>query len=219
MANTNASSVIYGTFLDVAKDAKPWMNIPSTNTTKDANIELILDMACQWVSNFIGHPVQPQKFTYRFDGFSGWTGAYLNLPYTPVLEVTSVVEYWGAAGPHVLTESTPTNQTDGYQVEYSTGRLIRIFPGNVQKPWFPGSRNIEISWTAGYNPIPADIRMATLELAKHWYDNTQMQAGIRGGVGIPMSGEYDPAATSGLFTGIPYRIIDLLETYIQVGIG
>lgn len=221
MSNANGSSLVFPTFLDVANDCKPWMNIPASNTQWDANLGLIVDMACQWVQNYLGKPIGPTSFTRRFDGWSGFQGAYLELPYYPVLEVTSVIEYWGVSGPHTLNESTPINQIDGWQCEYAVGRLIRVFPGNVVKPWFPGSRNVEVSWVAGYNPIPADIKLATLELATHWFRNTQEQSGVRTGIGIPASGEFDPAETSGgtMWTGVPYRIIDLLEPYLTIGIG
>ena len=215
-SNTNASSLVWGSFVDLDADVRPWLQIPLTAPAKnDYQLQLLTDMTCQWVQRKLGQPIAPTQFTRYFDGWSGWNGAFIELPYYPVLEITSVIEYWGTSGPHVLTESTPTNQVDGWQCEYLNGSLRRVFPGLVEKPWFPGSRNIEISWTAGSNPIPPDIKVATLEMIKHWWTNTQQQAGNR-----PTATEYHPeVVAAGLWQGTPLRITALLDSYAQIGIG
>lgn len=217
MSNVNASSAIYGGFLDRDNDVKTWLQLSPADTTRNPQLDLLIDMACTWVQRYIGRPVAPQEYDRRFDGWSGWNGAYIMLPFYPVLEITSVVEWWGVSGPHTLSEQTPSNQVDGWQCEYQTGRLIRVFPGLVQRPFFPGSRNIEVTWTAGYNPIPPDIKVATLELVKHWYYNTMQQAGLRAGPVADYDGADDSNTT--MFTGVPFRIVDLLEPYISPGIG
>jgi hypothetical protein len=215
--NTNAGSLQWATYLDLEEDVKPWIQVPFYQSTADYQLQLLTDMTCTWVQRKLGQPLAPTQFTRYFDGWSGFNGAFLQLPYYPVLEITSVTEFWGKSGPHVLNESVPTNQVDGWQCEYLQGMLRRVFPGLVEKPWFPGSRNIEISWTAGYNPVPADIKVATLEMISHWWRNTQQQAGRRpGGPG----GEYDPEVVAmGLWTGVPLRITTLLESYMQIGIA
>lgn len=222
-ANQNAlTSPNWQDFLTVNDDVLPWLQMTTSDipagSSLAGNMQLITSMACDWVQDYLGRPVAPTTFDRRFDGWSGWNGAYLELPYYPVLEITSVIEYWGVSGPHDLVESTPTAQVDGWQCEYLTGRLIRVFPGNVQKPWFPGSRNVEVVWVAGYNPVPPTIRTATLELVAHWWANTQQQSALRL-PGETVSDEFEPAETSGPFAGVPLRIIDLLSPKSQIGIG
>lgn len=217
--NSNAGTTpIWANYLDLAQDVKPWLQIPSSDTSRDTSLQLILDMACDWVQSYLGRPVAPTTFDRRYDGWSGWNGAYIELDYYPVLEITSVVEYWGVSGPHTLTESTPTNQVDGWQCEYLTGRLTRVFPGLVQKPWFPGSRNIEVVWVAGYNPVPPKIKVATLELIAHWFRNTQQESGLRPPA-ASAGADYDSMTAGGPFEGVPMRIMDLLEPLTQVGLG
>lgn len=219
-SNMNALSATgWQNYVDLTDDVQPWLRLDDTTFNAGlSNLQLITSMACDTIQNKLGRPIPPTSYTYRFDGWATWTGAYIELPYYPVLEITSVIEYWGVSGPHVLDESFPTDQIDGWQCEYPVGRLIRVFPGNVQKPWFPGSRNVEVSWTAGYNPIPGRYRMATLELIKHWWTNTQQAPELPmpgGGTGS----QYDPPNTSGVFAGIPYHVAALLDDDIQVGIG
>ena len=219
MSNTNALSNIYANYVDLDEDVKTWLQINPIVTANDTRLQLLIDTACQWVQNYLGRPVGPTTYDRRFNGWTGWNGAYIELPYYPILEIVSVTEWWGVSGPHVLTEQTPENQSgqDVYQVDYQRGQLIRAFPGLVQRPWFPGSRNIEVTWTAGYNPVPADIKMATLEYINHWWRNTQQQSGNRGG---GANVDYDPEEQgSGLWQGVPFRITELLDPYLHVGIG
>lgn len=220
VANPNATnSPRWQDYLTVNDDVLPWLQMTTStlNAAQTSNLELLTSAICTWAQNYLGQPIAPTLFDRRFDGWSGWNGAYLELPYRPVLEITNVTEYWGVSGVHVLSESTLTNQIDGFQCEWNTGRVIRVFPGNVVKPWFPGSRNVEIAWTAGFNPVPPDIRLATLEDISEWWRNTQQERGINTSTAVS---DYDPAtATTGPWDGVPNRVKACLNGYLQVALG
>ena len=221
VSNSNAASPNWLNFVDLENDVLPWMQMPDSETTAamKVNIQLLIDMTCTWAQKRLAQPIAPTTFNRKFDGWSGWNGAYQFLPYTPVLEIISVNEVWGTSGAHYLSESTLTNQVDGFQINYQTGMMTRVFPGLVQKPWFPGSRNIEIEWTSGWNPVPADWKVATLEMVAHWYRNVfQQTANAIGGTGT--GDAYDPeAVANGLWEGTPLRIANLLSGDVHVGIG
>ena len=186
-------------------------------TTDETLVRRYIDAACTEAQSTADRPFAPTQFHRRFNGWSGLNGAYIMLPYHPVLQVSSVTEWWGNSGPHVLSEQTPEAQTgqDVYQVDYAHGVVTRTFMGLVQRPWFPGSRNIEITWTAGYNPVPPDVWMATCELVGWWYRNTQEAARVS----TFASNEYDAQAASGLWPGVPNRIADVFSRYRLPAIG
>lgn len=197
------------------KEAKQWCQLPSSDDPDiDPNLQLITSMACDHFQATLGKPLCPTPFSYRFDGFSGWNGVFIELPYYPVLEITSVTEWRGTSGAYVLPESTPDVQVDGWQCEYPVGRLIRVFPGNIQKPWFPGSRNVEVQWIGGFNPIPPRVRVMTLELIKYWWVNVQNdQAMNASGPSVEYGGP------TGLWPGVPARIDKFIQSLMQVGLG
>jgi len=206
-------------YLDLESDVKPYLQFTSLSVPEAENVQLqeTIDMSCQWVQNYLGRPIAPTKFWRRFSGWTGLNGSSVMLPYYPVLEVKRVVEYWGSSGPHELTEQTPANQggQEVFQLEALTGRLIRTFTGLVQRPWFPGQRNIEVTWVAGYNPVPADIRRATLELIAHWWRNTQQASRS-----VPAPAGYDPENPPvGMFAAVPHRVQEFLSPYAQQGMG
>ena len=217
VGNSNGESMWFQNYVDLNNDVKPWMQL--TGTTFDTQLQLLIDMTCAWAQRKLGQPIAPTTFTRRFDGWSGFMGSFIELPYYPVLEIESVTEYRGLNGTYVLSEATPTNQVDGFQCVYQTGQLRRVFPGLFQKPWFPGSLNIQVTWTAGWNPVPPDWKVATLEMIAHWYRNVfQQTANHLQGTGS--GNEYDPEqVANGLWQGTPLRITTLLDDAVEVGLG
>src|SRR5271167_3075670 len=99
------------TYLDVQNDVMPWLQFGVVpEAAVEVKLQSITNMACQWAQGYLNKPIAPTKFFRRFSGWTGFNGAYLCLPYYPVIEVESCVEYWGTSGPHILTEQTPANQ-------------------------------------------------------------------------------------------------------------
>ncbi len=209
---------VWKNYLDLANDVKPWMQIPPTDTTRDVEIQELIDAACWWVQDHLARPIAPYTFARRFTGWTNFNGAYIMLPYFPVLQVVSVTEWWGANGPNPLTQQIPENQAGSaqtYQLDALGGKLIRSFMGLQPRPWFPGLSNVEVEWVAGYNPVPPTIRLATRELIKYWWVNTQQASRSQ-----PMPrGEYGMDNPSGLWPGIPNKVAEWLQPFYQQGIG
>lgn len=218
----NDELVIWQDYLDVQADVMPWLQLTMQGLGGETgqqyqNLQLLTSTCCDWVQETLGKPVAPTQFFRRFDGWSGWNGAYIELPYYPILSVDLLTEYRGSGGAWVLTESTPMNQVDGFQVAPLQGRLTRVFVGNVQKPWFPGSRNIEVTWTAGFNPVAPRFRMGTLEMIQFWWRTRQQHSAMRAGNGG--ADAYDGPFSSGMLAGTPDAILDMLFPNEQIGMG
>jgi hypothetical protein len=188
----------WSSYLDLENDVKPWLQDNTINeAAQNAKLEMVIDDVCVWIQSYLGRPIAPTTFTRRFSGWSGWNGAVIALPYYPVLATPKVVEWWGTSGPHELIEQTPEVQGGGemFQLVPLTGQIVRSFQGLVQRPFFPGLRNIEVQWEAGYNPVPPDIKMATLrQIAHEWRKEQQASrsapapAGAEPEYGGPMMG-------------------------------
>lgn len=214
--NSNALSIQWGPLVDLVNDVKPFLQVPASDTSKDTILQDLIDGISDWVQRECGRPLAKSRFTWK-TGTNGSTSVVM-LPYYPVLEVVSCTEYWGISGPHVLIESTPTAQTDGFQVDYPTGALTRVFQGLVQKPWFPGSDNIWVTWDAGFNPVPASARLMVKEAIKWYWDATQQKSRSR-----PQQGDQwqAPAPSTADFWGsvLPALMKPLVDQFASVGIG
>lgn len=210
----------FASYLDVQNDVRPWLEMGTTPEPKiDTKLQLVTSAICRRVQDYLGKPVAKTEFFQRLSGWPGNNGAVLMLPYYPVLEVLRVVEFRGTAGPYVLTEQTPENNagnSETFQIEPLSGTLIRTFIANMQRPWFPGSKNIEVTWTAGYNPVPPDIKIATLEYIKKFWDSTQQasRSGGQSAAALGYQGQTTPS-TAGLW-GELARTLDMYE---QQGMG
>lgn len=179
-------------------------------------LQLTVDYVCQMSQQLKGNPIAATQFFGRFDGWSGWDGAYIMLPRYPVLNVQQVAEWWGTSGPNYLSEQTPENQVWGYSLTAATGMLTRVFPGLVQMPWFPSARGIEVTWTAGYNPVPAMFKLPALEIIAEWWRETQQAS--RSGPRPASAGNMMDMATD-TYPGLPVRVKAAFAGTSQVGIG
>lgn len=207
---TLAGARQYGTYMTL-DEVKSWLRYPTVSPgVDDTNMQRVVDMACTRIQNVINRPVGSQEFWERHDG---WSGEYIMLKESPFLELVSCTEWQSSGGPITLAESTPENPVDGVQIDYSTGRLMRTFAGySWPRPFFPGSRNIEVVYLAGFNPIPPDLWMATVELVRHWWENTQQAV-----AGRALGQANDPESRVSLFTSLPEFIEEMLTDYIKIG--
>lgn len=227
MSTPTLGTQTYQTYIDVQEQLKPWMQFSGITLSKTADmiLQLIADSVCTQAQRYIGGPIAPTPYgpgtgIGKFDGSGGLYSGYIVLPRRPIVKITRVVEYQGSV-PVTLVEvdpqtGTPATQT-GYQIDYRDGTLTRVLGRVWNRPFYPGSNNVWVWWTAGYNPVPADIIRATLEWAAHIYRNTQEVVG-GGPKAVVAADEYEPATMAGLWAGIPDRVADVLESYVQPGI-
>lgn len=216
---SNPATIVWSNYLDMTHDVLPYLQIPAgqLSTLRLNALQLTVDYVCQISQQLKGTPIASTQFFGRFDGWSGWNGAYIMLPYYPILSVQQVAEWWGGSGPNYLSEQTPENQTWGFNLDARTGMLTRVFPGLVQMPWFPSARGIEVTWTAGYNPVPSMFKLPALEIIAEWWRETQ-QAGA--GAGASVRPPVDILTDAGdTYPGLPIRCKAMFGATQQVGIG
>lgn len=215
-------SPTYTTYLDLEDQVLPWLQF--TGVTIDPQVQnalqLIVDGVCTEIQRFIGHAIAPTTYgpadgLGKFDGNAGLNSGYIMLPKTPVISIEEVIEYQGD-NPVTLTEVDPsTGNTggDGYQINYRTGRMTRVLGGIWNRPFYPGSNNVWVTWTAGYNPIPADMILTTVRWVTEIYRNNQQAArqNLRSGPDI------EPPSPAP-WQGMP-RWVELdLATYARIGV-
>lgn len=100
------SPAYWVSYLTLNEDVKPFLNLPSTPTPRDWLLQTYLDAACDWVQATLNQPVAPTEFFRRFNGYSGYGGSMIDLPYFPGLDVPTVIEYWGASGSRLDSQCT-----------------------------------------------------------------------------------------------------------------
>lgn len=204
------ASFTWPTYLDPTETWE-WLQFAGAATgSAQTLLQRVIDAACTRAQMMANRPFAPMLIKERHDG---WSGEYIELHYTPFLELVLCQEWQGSGGFLTLPESTPENNNfDGVQVDYATGRLMRTFAGySWPRPFFPGSRNISVQYKAGFNPVPPDVWTATVDLVAYWWRNMQ-QASRSAAFARPGEGS-SANPVDQLWPGVPNRIADVFTNY------
>lgn len=179
-------------------EAKTHMNIDVA--TWDTEIQAFIDSVTAVVENVTG-PMTDQTFTEYFDG----GGAYVVLGRVPVISVTSVTEYAGTTGTTITAQNIAATTANDYLLNTATGIMRRMSSG-APTLFTSGTQNLVVVYHAGYATVPDAVKLATKELVRILYDQTQLGGAAPG-----------PADEFGVGTGpgylIPNRIKELLAPY------
>jgi hypothetical protein len=215
----NSTSTIYGqSYLDFAETWQ-YLQFPGSPGAQQQNLlQRYIESACSYAQGAEGanRPIAPTEFRERHDG---WSGEYILLHHSPFLELVVATENQSTGGAIPLLESTPENGVDGIQIDYATSLIMRTFDGIWPKPFFPGSRNIEVTYLAGFNPLPPELWEATMELVAWKWHNSQQAS--RGAGPQPKGAESfeDTANANPSAPGCPPDIQAIFRSFRKTTIG
>lgn len=170
-------------------DAKAHLNLPSTSTTYDAELQSMIDAAEAIIGNVVGPLTAQDPRTDRVQG-----GNPLVLPVAPVASVASVVVAGGSAV-----------DLAGVTVLKDAGVLRMADPSlDFTQPLY------DVTYTPGRASVPADLLLAVKEMVRHLWE-TQRGSSQRPGTSD------EPEPTGGYL--MPWRVEELIEPYRFVRIG
>lgn len=151
-------------------EVKEYLNIPSTDKTRDGKILRALERATPAIEFICGPIIQRTYQNERYDGGGPW----IMLRHRPIVGVNSITEYRGPIAYPLQQIQTPDQGTIySYQWE-STGRIVRRTVGGGQTPFPLGANSVEISYVAGRTTVPANIVEGTCELIRVHFQLTQL---------------------------------------------
>lgn len=165
-------------------DAKTYLNIEATKN--DTELQGFLDAAEAAIAHRVG-PLEPTDVTVRVNGAES-----LLLPVYPVLSLTTLTDAGGTSVP-----------TAGLSVDLASG----VVSGSTF-----GSTSYTVTYSAGRNPLPADLRLAVLELVRHFWKTQRNPAQFSGS-----SISDGPESAPGAGYLMPYRVQELIAPHEQFG--
>lgn len=194
------------------------LRYPANNTEDDAALMLFIEAAGEVMQKECGDNV-PHQYLENYDG--GRNAIYLD--HKPIISVDQVVEGWGFTNytlDYVQVDSPPELMSMfAYSIDSpEVGMISRRTAQNINIGFFPGVANIQVLYVAGRNPIPPVIQLAALELIAHWWQNSQMRAGVTATATSFDSVNQDfPRSGANIYTsinqGVPYRILEMIKPY------
>lgn len=151
-------------------DAKNQLNIPSSDTSNDIELQGFIDAATATVEGIVG-PVVQRTITEVHNG----GGPFIVLNNPPIISVTSVTEMAGQTA-YSLTDAEINTTTGAYSFSvdsYDRGVIARRWSGGIVGPFIGGVRNIQVVYVAGRPTVPPAIRLGALLLIEHLWEQTQ----------------------------------------------
>jgi uncharacterized phiE125 gp8 family phage protein len=169
-------------------EAREHLGSPSTAAVSDARLETFIARAESAIARRTGPLVAEAKTARVRTGSEG-----LALPDFPVLSLTSVTLVGGSAVPVADLFVSP-----GGVVQWSLGVMGTYFPRGVY----------DVAWQAGWgatpDDVPADLKLAVLELVRHFWETQRGESRTRG-----QAEERGPGFT------FPNRVEELLEPFVM----
>lgn len=133
-----------------------------TSTTQDATISGIIPKVSQLVKSLCRRTFVDYVDDAKVEVFSGGTGSKLFLKEYPLISVASV-EFSNTYG---ASYTTLTEFTD-YVIDQEDGAVMDIVYGA-----FPKAINgYKVTYNAGYEEIPLDLKLAILDLITYYIKN------------------------------------------------
>jgi hypothetical protein len=173
-------------FIISLDDAKNALNLtPNVAPAILEDLRLYVAAVTPVLEDLIG-PIIPGTFTQTDDG-----GRYAVLLYDKPTQIVSV------------TESGQLLDPGAYYADYAAGIVYAGQPG-ASRLFAAGDRAISITYRAGAQLVPPNVRLAARELLRHWWQQGKQGQGNNGGNGYGQSEAYTPHGYA-----VPYRVIQL----------
>jgi len=212
--NNPSGSVQWTTYLDMP-EVLAWLQFtdaPAPGSNQSGLLQRLIDSACCIAQDIANRPLCPTTFQERHDG---WSGEYIQLHYSPIIQLVQCQEWQSTGGFIQLPESTPQSPVEGVQVDYRTGQIMRVFAGySWPRPFYPGSRNIEVTYVGGYDPVPHNVWMATVNLVAFWWRNWYQASRTFTKGEAPRQ-----SATVDTWPGVPNEIAQVFESFYLHTVG
>lgn len=133
-------------------DVKTFLGIDLSDTTNDTNLNTWISAATNWAT-YVSDAIIPTTYTEVHSG----GGPKIVLFNTPIISVSSVIEYMGTVAYTLADAEAGTNETYSYSIDNAAAGIIsRRWNGFVGN-FLPGVNNIVITYKAGFETIPGDI--------------------------------------------------------------
>lgn len=183
----------------------PWITVAElklhankTSSADDAELAGFVSAACAVIVDRIGQ-VSPVAATAdvrlaRRPHRRLYGHGVAVLPDWPVVGVSAVV---ALPGGEVVPAADALNNLDGWT----------LAPGGVLVLTGALARHVRVTYTAGRDPLPANIRLAALELASHLWKASQLN---NSSARLPAGLGGDQVVTPGISYALPTRVRELL---------
>jgi len=133
-----------------------------TSPKDDVRLSHIIPSVSQLVKTYCGNSIVDYATENKVEEFSvNWATSIVQLTESPLIEVVSVEERDNFSSPY------NTLSSEDYYVDSVTDSIIRVSGGSY-RPWKTGPGAVRVTYKAGYEECPADLRLALYDLVTYY---------------------------------------------------
>jgi len=166
----------------------------------DLRLEQLIDSVSQLVKTYCGNSIVDFYSTNKEEEFNiDWHTHIVQLTESPVNAIVSVEKRDSVA------ESYTTVPSTDYYLDKKTDSVLYV-TGSTYKNWPRGAAAVKVTYTAGYENCPTDLKLAVVDLIKYYFKNEAVARRTLAGATIENQG-------SGEGRGFPDHIKRILDMY------
>lgn len=149
-----------------------------TNPKDDFRINQLIDSVSQLVKTYCGNSIVDFYTTNKVETFNmDWNTHIVQLTESPVNTIVSVEKR------DSVTESYTTVPTTDYYLDKKTDSVLYV-TGSTYKNWPRGAASVKVTYKAGYEACPMDLRLAIVDLITYYLKDEHKERRTLGGASI-----------------------------------
>ena len=173
---------------------------------EDLRLATLIPAVSQLVKTYCGNSLIDHYTTNKIETFSiNWDTHVAQLTESPVKTVVSVEKR------DSVSESYSTVPTTEYYLDEATDSVLHV-TGSTYKNWPKGAGSVKITYTAGYDKCPADLRLAVFDLITYYLKDEHKERRTLAGASIQNAGSTS-LRDSVAFPDHIKRVLDLYKNF------
>lgn len=134
-----------------------------TSPKDDLRLNHIIPSVSQLVKTYCGNSIIDYYSTAKVEEFSvDWATSIIQLTESPLIQIDLVEERENFSSPYEALSSTAD-----YYVDTTTDSIVRVVSGSY-KNWKTGPGSVRVTYKAGYEECPADLKLAVYDLVTYY---------------------------------------------------
>jgi len=173
----------------------------------DLKLSALIPSVSQLVKTYCGTSFVDYYASNKIETFSiNWNTNLVQLTETPLVSIVSVEER------DDYSSSYTTVPTTEYFADTTLDVLYRVSTSGGAKNWPGGPAAVKITYKAGYDTCPADLKLAVIDLITYYHKDEYKERKVMGGASIQNSAS-TTQSNNVAFPDHIKRVLDLYKVY------
>ncbi len=178
-----------------------------SNPKDDLKLSALIPSVSQLVKTYCGTSFVDHYSSNKIETFSiNWNTNLVQLTETPLVSIVSVEERDDYSSSYTTVPATE------YFADTTLDAIYRVSASGGAKNWPGGPASVKITYKAGYDTCPADLKLAVIDLITYYHKDEYKERKVMAGASIQNSASTSQA-NNVAFPDHIKRVLDLYKVY------